>query len=114
MNNKKFFPVDLIPKQIINIYKRSNISGLIMELGLGDLQNSYQYYARKVGATTPVPHAIMFYFLKLFEGLVCLNDKGYVHCDIKTDNLIVTKSTNSFKLLPKLIDFGVCSKLNAH
>ena len=112
MKRKLVYPTNLIPEPVKKLYKRTNVAGIIMELGLGDLSDEYSTYVRRTGTTVPVPDAIMYYFLKLFDGLVCLNNKGYVHCDIKPPNLIVTKAEGAMKMMPKLIDFGMCSKLD--
>ncbi|KAJ0230783.1 Protein kinase domain-containing protein [Hirschfeldia incana] len=40
----------------------------------------------------------------ILEGLVSIHGRGYVHCDIKPDNLLVFPSSDSYEL--KISDFG--------
>ena len=47
-----------------------------------------------------------FYFLQLIEGIKHLHSKGFVHRDIKTENLLLN---SEFNLL--IADFGHCSQL---
>ena len=49
--------------------------------------------------------------LQMFKGIVKgvqhIHAKGYVHRDLKTENIVVTK-----KFIPKIIDFGVVGKID--
>ena len=59
-----------------------------------------------------------YYYLLLFAldvsvGLKYIHSKGYVHNDIKLDNIMIDKNTGVPKMLykPKIIDFGLSCKI---
>ena len=48
--------------------------------------------------------ATKFYIAELVQALKVVHDLGYVHRDIKPDNLVLTKDGHL-----KLLDFGLCA-----
>jgi serine/threonine protein kinase len=46
------------------------------------------------------------YTRMIVKGLRCINKKGYVHCDLKPENIIVFSSPNGASSI-KITDFGL-------
>ncbi|WP_372364927.1 serine/threonine-protein kinase [Candidatus Uabimicrobium sp. HlEnr_7] len=44
------------------------------------------------------------------EGLKYLHNQGYIHCDLKPQNVLIHK--NGDKIIPKVADFGLAKKVN--
>lgn len=52
----------------------------------------------------PFPDSLIkSYALQIFQGLAGIHDAGIVHCDIKPENILVTKNSRN---IIKIIDFG--------
>ncbi|MGR3951864.1 MAG: protein kinase [Chlamydia sp.] len=49
--------------------------------------------------------------IKTAEGLSKMHENGYVHCDIKPDNIFINREDN--KMEPRIGDFGLASKIGA-
>merc|ERR1712183_35553 len=45
---------------------------------------------------------INFFFKQLLKGLFSLHDKGFLHCDVKPANILITRNR-----ILKIIDFGL-------
>ncbi|CAB3407058.1 unnamed protein product [Caenorhabditis bovis] len=50
-----------------------------------------------------------FYTAELVEALAALHEMGYIHRDVKPDNMLISRSGHI-----KLADFGTCVKMNEH
>ena len=97
---------------IIKAYKikRENKEYLVTEfMNLGDLYKIVNQYAARLICHSKLKN---FRFQETFwrtifkqvvEGLVYLEDKGYAHCDIKPENIVLNDNFNV-----KLIDFEFC------
>ena len=79
-------------KVLRNLLRKPTEAALVMELFDGVPLEARDRH--DVGATVDV-------FLQVAEALSSMNDKGYVHCDLKPGNILV-----GFDGLAKVIDFG--------
>ncbi|CAJ0944594.1 unnamed protein product, partial [Mesorhabditis belari] len=50
-----------------------------------------------------------FYTAELVEALAALHSMGYIHRDVKPDNMLISRTGHI-----KLADFGTCVRMNAH
>lgn len=47
-------------------------------------------------------------FIKIMEGVSSIHSRGYVHADLKLDNIVINKNNN-----PIIIDFDIATKINS-
>ncbi|KAH9523615.1 hypothetical protein Btru_040459 [Bulinus truncatus] len=55
------------------------------------------------------PQRMLLVAKQSFQALEVLHQSGFVHCDIKPDNIMIARNGNDFTI--KLIDFGSCQRL---
>lgn len=53
---------------------------------------------------------VKFYTFQILKGLLEIHNRGFVHADLKPDNILVFPTTPEGKLLLKLADFGVSTR----
>lgn len=56
------------------------------------------------------PERRMEFFLNILEGVQGMHQRGYSHCDLKSDNIMYKKNGDQFE--PRIIDFGVMLSLD--
>ncbi|CAL9231778.1 unnamed protein product [Arabidopsis halleri] len=83
-------------------YKGNRVYKLLLEYAtegsLSDFMNNY--------TDRKLPDLMIRDFTRMIlEGLVSIHSHGYVHCDLKSDNLLVFKCRDSYEL--KISDFGI-------
>lgn len=66
-----------------------------------NLRETLEKYGKNVGLSLD---GVCAYGRKLFIALSHLHKNNYIHCDLKPDNILVSKDTQSIKLC----DFGSC------
>ncbi|CAL1538778.1 unnamed protein product [Lymnaea stagnalis] len=54
------------------------------------------------------PQRMLLVAKQSFQAIEALHQSGFVHCDIKPDNIMISKHGNDFTV--KLIDFGSCQR----
>lgn len=74
--------------------------------------NLVDYSYRKFDGILPVPKACRLY-VQALEGLEYLHSKGYVHRDVKPENIVLTKDDKG-KRIAKLGDFGLARNYLIH
>lgn len=80
---------------------------IIMEIALGVTLNKYIY--DKNPSLLP-ENEVRKILLKLCEGLIDIHKLGYIHRDLKSENIFIEEKTNDFKIT--IIDFGISAFYN--
>ncbi len=95
---------------------------IVQAFDFGNLQDGRQYYVMELlkgsnlavymTAKGPLPwDEVMAIALPLLEGLAAAHEAGFIHRDIKPDNIFLTRLEDG-TLFPKIIDFGIAKLKN--
>ena len=91
--------------KLYEVYVEGNICYLVTEYYDGGS------LMRKITNSVSMNEALSARFLEqILMAIAYMNHKGYMHCDLKPDNILLEKS---HKLI-KIIDFGMSRKLNVN
>ncbi|OII73647.1 protein kinase [Cryptosporidium ubiquitum] len=97
--------------KLVESYTTKNLLCIIMELGeYGSLDGEIE--ARKKGGKDNICFAedeILFIFLQIVLGVKYLHDNNIIHCDIKSNNVILFSNG-----MVKLSDFGISNILSSN
>ena len=73
----------------------------------------YDFIVKKPGIFQKVPILFFFVIAKILRGILDLHKAGFVHCDIKPENILIGLPKDQSKIIcVKIIDFGLCKSIS--
>jgi serine/threonine protein kinase len=84
---------------------------IIMEYVAG--MDLHDFIVKKPKIFRKVPILLFFVIVKILQGIKDLHEAGFVHCDIKPENIFIGLSPDQSKITSvKIIDFGLCKPIS--
>eukprot|EP00299_Pterocystis_sp_00344_P011001 c5066_g1_i1.p1 GENE.c5066_g1_i1~~c5066_g1_i1.p1 ORF type:complete len:330 (+),score=11.88 c5066_g1_i1:43-1032(+) len=89
-------------------YYRTWKENAVQHILLEDCGESVSHLYLKADVSLMPPSKVMVMLKQILQALSYLHSKGYVHLDVKPENICYNAQNDSYKL----IDFGQCSRLS--